>query len=107
MEKILITGANGYLGAQISSYLSQQGYCVSGICYPTIPTDQIWQKQFEELFVCDIRNEEKLSEIAKKKFDTIIHLVSLDHHQSNGVPSNVASVNVVPTWSLLDIFSKR
>ena len=107
MEKVLITGANGYLGAQISSYLSQQGYRVSGLCFPAIPTDTTWQKQFEELFACDIRDEKKLAEIAEKKFDTIIHLVSLDHHQSNATPSEVAAVNVLPTWNLLDIFSKQ
>jgi UDP-glucose 4-epimerase len=107
MEKILVTGANGYIGAQICRYLSQQGYRVSGLCYPQIPDDNHWRQFFEELFVCDIRDAGALQKIAEKKFDSIIHLVSLDHHQSNGEPAFVASVNITPTWNLLDSFSKN
>ena len=107
MEKILVTGANGYLGAQLCRNLSQQGYRVSGLCYPVIPSDKNWQQCFEELFVFDIRDEEKLKEIADKDFGTIIHLVSLDHHQSSDRPDFVASINVMPTWNLLHIFSKK
>jgi UDP-glucose 4-epimerase len=107
MEKILVTGANGYLGAQICRHLSQQGYRVSGLCYPQIPDDSNWRQSFEELFVCDVRDTNQLKEIAERKFDTLIHLVSLDHHQSNGDPAFVASINVTPTWNLLDIFSKN
>ena len=107
MEKILITGANGYLGAQLCRHLSRRGFCITGLCYPAIPDDAHWQQQFDELVVCDVRDEAKLAKIADKKFDAIIHLVSLDHHQSNDNPSFVTSVNVTPTWNLLDIFSKN
>ena len=107
IKKILVTGANGYLGAQICCYLTQHGYSVSGLCYPQIPNDIQWKKLFDELFVCDIRDTEKLRQIADNQFDAIIHLISLDHHQSNGTPAFVSSINVTPTWNLLDIFSKK
>jgi len=107
MQKILITGANGYLGAQIGKYLSQNGFSVSGLCFPEIPQNEQWQSGFDKLFACDIRDTEKLRQIADNQFDAIVHLVSLDHHQSNGAPDFVTSINVAPTWNLLDIFSKK
>ena len=107
MQKILITGANGYLGAQIGKYLSQNGFSVSGLCFPEILQNEQWQSFFDKLFVCDIRDTEKLRQIADNQFDVIVHLVSLDHHQSNGAPDFVTSINVTPTWNLLDIFSKK
>ncbi|GHT75677.1 UDP-glucose 4-epimerase [Bacteroidia bacterium] len=105
--KVLVTGANGYVGAQICRYLSQQGFRVSGLCYPQIPDNKDWQSGFEELFMCDVRDTEELKKIAERQFEAIVHLVSLDHHQSNGEPAFVSSVNVTPTWNLLDIFSKN
>ncbi len=107
MEKILLTGANGYLGAQLCRHLSQQAYRVSGLCWPETPAAPQWQQQFDDLFVCDIRDRDGLEKIAEKGFDAVIHLVSLDHHQSNGDPDFVASINVTPTESLLDIFSRQ
>jgi UDP-glucose 4-epimerase len=107
IKKILVTGANGYLGAQICRHLTQCGYSVSGLCYPQIPDDIEWKNLFDDLFVCDIRDTEKLHQIAENQFDALIHLISLDHHQSNGAPAFVSSVNVTPTWGLLDIFSKK
>ena len=107
MQKILITGANGYLGAQISKYLKLSGFSVSGLCFPNIPDDAQWKNCFEELFACDVRDPEMLRQIAENEYDTLVHLVSLDHHQSNGAPDFVTSINVTPTWNLLDIFSKK
>ncbi|MDR2840584.1 MAG: NAD(P)-dependent oxidoreductase [Paludibacter sp.] len=106
-KKILIIGANGYLGAQISIHLANQGYKVSGLCFPEIPNDTNWINLFENLFVSDIRDTKKLAEIAENQYDILIHLVSLDHHQSNASPDFVASVNITPTWNLLDIFTKK
>jgi UDP-glucose 4-epimerase len=107
IKKILITGANGYLGAQICQYLSGKGYNVSGLCFPEIPDNEQWKNGFENIFVSDIRDAKKLKQIAEHKFDAIIHLVSLNHHQSNGEPSFVSSVNVTPVWDLLALFSKN
>lgn len=61
----------------------------------------------EKVKIGDIRNTTFLQELALESYDIIIHLVSLDHKQSEGYPSFVASINISPIWSLLDVFSKK
>ncbi|MEG0163453.1 MAG: NAD-dependent epimerase/dehydratase family protein, partial [Mucinivorans sp.] len=107
-HKILITGGSGYIGARLSAQLARAGYAVTPLCYPTVPIDPTWVSLMDRIIVGDVRNNEFLQNLAcSDHFDTIIHLVSLDHHQSTGDVSFVASVNITPTWSLLDIFSKQ
>lgn len=104
---ILITGGNGYIGARLSLHLADAGYAVTPICYPEAPVDEAWRAKMERVAVGDVRDEQFLQELAQEgDFDTVVHLVSLDHRQSAGDPSFVAGVNITPTWSLLDIFSK-
>jgi len=107
MKKVLITGGNGYIGARLSLYLANKGYSVTPLCYPEKPLELEWLSKMDQILVGDIRDEKFLVEISENKYDVIIHLVSLDHNQSNGSPSFVSTVNVSPVWSLLDIFSKR
>lgn len=106
-EHILITGGNGYIGARLCLYLANAGYAVTPICYPAAPADAVWCAKMERVVVGDVRDEQFLRELAQEGgFDTVVHLVSLDHRQSAGDPALVAGVNITPTWSLLDIFSK-
>ena len=37
----------------------------------------------------------------------VINLISLNHHQSNNNPNFVSSINVMPTWNILDSLSKN
>ena len=60
----------------------------------------------KEVIVGDIRDENVISSLAKKSFDVVIHLVSLDHHKSEDNPNYVSSINVLPTWNLLNSFTK-
>jgi UDP-glucose 4-epimerase len=106
IKKILITGGNGYIGARLSLYLADKGYEVTPLCFPEIPQDESWRNKMTKVLCGDIRNEDFLREISTCSYDAIVHLVSLDHHQSAGSPSFVSAVNITPTWSLLDIFSK-
>ena len=106
IKKILITGGNGYIGARLSVYLADKGYEVTPLCFPEIPQDESWRNKMSAVLCGDIRDENFLKEISANAYDAIVHLVSLDHHQSAEAPSFVSSVNITPTWSLLDIFSK-
>lgn len=104
---ILVTGGNGYLGSRLSLYLADTGYAVTPLCYPSAPKDAEWCSKMVRIAVGDVRDENFLRELAwDGNFDTVVHLVSLDHRQSAGNPAFVAGVNITPTWSLLDLFSK-
>jgi UDP-glucose 4-epimerase len=106
-KKVLITGGNGYLGSRLCLHLSNHGYAVTALCHSKLPIDEVWTAKMDSVVFGDIRDEKFVSELAEMEFQIVIHLVSLDHHHSNGVPSLVSSVNITPVWSLLDIFSKK
>jgi UDP-glucose 4-epimerase len=61
----------------------------------------------EEVIIGDIRDETTLTDLSEKQFDVVIHLISLDHHKSEANPNLVSSINVIPTWDLLDRFTKH
>ncbi|MFV8372644.1 NAD-dependent epimerase/dehydratase family protein [Flavobacterium sp. LB2P6] len=106
-KKVLVTGGSGYLGARLSLHLANEGYAVTSLCYSKIPTDENWVSKMDRVLLGDIRDKDFMQEVADNQYDVLVHLVSLDHHQSNGNPSFVSSVNITPVWSLLDLFSKQ
>jgi nucleoside-diphosphate-sugar epimerase len=107
-KKILVTGATGYLGAKIVLHLKQQGYQVIGLCRTV--TDLIKEK-FEgiELIQLDLTVQGAYDALEQiEDIHTIIHTVSLDHHQSQRYPLQVVNAtNIFPTWELLNRFSKK
>jgi len=107
-QKILITGANGYLGAQISQYLAAQGHKITALCFPEAPNDPIWCHAMDEVLVGSIAEATTIDLLQKRHFDAIIHLVSLDHHQSQSCAlEDVLQINVQPCWALLNAFSGK
>lgn len=104
-KKILITGATGYLGARMCLHLASCGYKVTALCYPELPEKE-WSSRLYDTVVGDVRDTGLLEKLSEKKYDVLIHLVSLDHHQSTGDPVFVSSVNITPVWDLLNTFSK-
>jgi UDP-glucose 4-epimerase len=108
MKKVLVTGGGGYVGARLCLHLAAQGYSVTPLCYSKVPDDENWVSKMERVVVGDVRDEKFLYELASYQYDIVIHLVSLDHNQSNNEsPVHVSNVNITPVWSLLDIFSKQ
>jgi UDP-glucose 4-epimerase len=107
-QRILITGANGYLGAQISLYLAEKGHRITALCFPQAPDDAHWKHAMEEVLVGSVAEATTIGMLQKRSFDAIIHLVSLDHHQSQSFPlEQVMQINVQPSWTLLDAFAGK
>lgn len=105
--KIVITGGNGYIGARLSQFLANNGEQVIPVCFPSIPEDEVWKSKMFAILNGDLRLEETIAEIAELKPDIIIHLVSLDHFDSEKEPGFVNNINVLPTWRLLDACTKN
>ncbi len=100
--KIVITGANGYIGARLSQFLSETGHKVTAVCYPDIPKQNGWTDLIHQTVIGDIRNPDTIEMISEINADAIIHLVSLDHFDSERDPNEVSAINVQPTWNLLE-----
>jgi len=105
--KILITGGNGYLGARLSLFFANKGHEVIPVCYPYKPKEEKWINKMSQVIVGDIRKDETIINIADIAPDIIIHLISLDQSDSEKEVGFVNEVNVLPTWRLLDLCTKR
>ncbi len=105
MKKILVTGAGGYLGAKLCSFLSNINFEVCALIKTVPDNSEEWIDSMQEIIIGDVRDEKVIKTISEKKFDIVIHLISLDHNQSNDNPNFVSSVNVLPTWNLLNNLS--
>ena len=100
IKRILITGASGYIGSRLCEYLSNQGYEIIGL-FSSQPKDKRWSDIISEIIVGDIRDDETIKKISNSNAEVIIHLVSLNHHESEKSPQEVYKVNVQPTWDIL------
>jgi len=107
LKKVLVAGACGYLGARLSKYLAEKGYGVTTFDSYDPSAHTQWTSMMDEVIIGDIRDETTISELADKNFDVVINLISLDHHKSENTPSFISSINVMPTWNLLEQFTKK
>jgi len=102
LNKVLITGACGYLGARLCKHLAKEGYRVTAFDSYDPSAHTQWMSLMDEVVVGDIRDESMISDLADRNFDVVVHLISLDHFKSEENPNFVSSINVLPTWNLLD-----
>ncbi|NQU34609.1 MAG: NAD(P)-dependent oxidoreductase [Bacteroidetes bacterium] len=104
--RIVVTGGGGYIGARLSVFLANNGHDVIPVCFPKLPKDQNWVSKMYRILRGDIRDEKTINNILKCQPEALIHLVSLDHYDSEKDPNQVASTNVMPTWAILEKVSK-
>lgn len=107
MDKVLIIGASGYIGARLSYLLADEGYNVTAVCFPKTPEDKIWLSKMSKVILGDITSSDFIDKITDNEYHTAIHLVSLDHKDSNKKPDYVNSINVMPVWNILEAFKQK
>lgn len=105
--KIIITGASGYIGSRLCLFLSKKKYQVTAVCSSKIPQKKGWTEKINQFIIGDIRDQSTINSISDVKADVLIHLISLDHHDSEKKPNYVSKINIQPTWDLLDACSKK
>ena len=101
--KIVVTGASGYIGSRLCLYLAGKGHEITAVCSSRIPQKEGWTELISNFIVGDIREEITLKNIANVHAEVIIHLISLDHHDSEKAPNLVSEINIQPTWNLLNV----
>jgi len=96
-KKILVTGAEGFLGHHLINHLKKQK--IFGMV-KKLPKKKIKKVTY---FKCDIQNKKKIKNIIRKiKPDIIFHLAAKSHPLfSFKYPSKTISVNVLGTINLL------
>ena len=101
--KVLVTGANGYLGARITEFLAKAGHEVIASVRKVPDERPEWRALLAGVVVGDLRQPEIIGALADTGAEAIIHTVSLDHRASQELPSGeVLAANVAPAWALLE-----
>ena len=102
MSKIIVTGAAGYIGGQVSIALRDAGYQVIGIDLSPAPAHLV--TQFTRFHQTDFASDSALQTILEHRPDAIIHCAgtslvgpSIDN------PQEYYNNNVVKTLKLLDL----
>ncbi len=107
MKKVLVMGACGYLGARLSQYLAISGHSVTAFDSYNPHMHSQWVSLMDDIIIGDIRDELTVSNLVEKRFDVAVYLISLDQHKSEADPDYVSSINVLPTWNMLDKLTKN
>ena len=105
--RILVAGANGYLGGRISEYLAARGNKVTALVHH-LPTDSGgWLSQMERVVEGDATNRGVLLSAMADEVDCAVFTISLDHRESGNDPLTTLAVNVGIFWMLLDICEQK
>lgn len=109
MKKVLVTGANGYIGSKICVSLLKNGFTVLGNCRK-IPNEQALLGPLKgiDFIVGDLTEKSTLSKIDSIGIESIVNTVSLDHKQSESFETDkVCQLNVQLNWQLMEMFSTK
>lgn len=100
-KRILVVGANGYIGSRLCHFLHSCGHEIIG-SFSTIPKNQKkWANFISRFIIGDIRHKNTVKKIASCKAHIIIYLVSLNHQDSEKDIDNTFNVNIRPIFNIL------
>lgn len=115
MERVLITGAAGFIGSQLMNRLRNRGLDVIGLdnfnshlYEPQLKRDRV--KNFDlNVYNCDLRDEVKLEGLLRDFYpDTIVHLAAMAGvRDSLGKEKSYHANNIDATQNLIDICKKH
>lgn len=115
MNKVLVTGAAGFIGSQLSDRLQKRGFTVKGIdnfndhlYTPILKVDRMNHFGLD-IWGCDLRDEIKLEALVRDfQPDTIVHLAAMAGvRDSMGKEKSYHSNNIDATQNLIDICKKH
>jgi len=111
MNRVLVTGAAGFIGSQLSDRLQKRGLTVKGIdnfnnhlYTPELKVDRM--KHFDlDIWGCDLKDEVKLEALLRDfRPDTIVHLAAMAGvRDSMGKEKSYHANNIDATQNLIDI----
>ena len=104
--KILITGANGYIGSRLCQFLSDQGYSIIAACRSKPNYLVEWNKKIDQFILGDLSLKKTKNKVLKTKPDILIHLVSLNKNDSEKEINRTIKNNIKITWEMLQIALK-
>ncbi len=100
--KICIFGCTGYLGSELSYYLSNCGHQVIGVCRKFPKKETEFKKNFVKIYEGDVKSRSFLNKIFSSKPQVIIYLISLNHFNSEKNLDNSLNINCLPVIRILD-----
>lgn len=98
MEKVLVTGATGFLGKHTALMLNNKGYSVYGTGR-NLTVGRELKKMGVEFFEADIRDLKSLDEVFSQNYDYVVHCAALSSPW--GSYRDFYSINVEGTRNIL------
>lgn len=105
--RILVAGANGYLGGRVSEYLAAQGNDVTALVHHRPTNSNKWLNKMGHVVEGDARDKDVLLSAMEGEVDCVVFTISLDHRASGKEPSATLAVNVGILWTLLEIYAEK
>jgi len=106
MKKIIVTGANGFIGANLCNYLAENEYTVDCLVRKGADIsllELIGDRRFDEhLIYCDYSDDTRLQEVLST-YDVVIHLAAMTKSKSF---DDLYDANVRLTEKIVNLVSK-
>lgn len=100
-KRILVIGSGGYIGSRLCHFLHSCGHEIIGLFSSKPKNQKKWANFISRFIIGDIRHKNTIQKIGSCEAHIIIHLVSLNHHDSEKDIDNTFNVNIKPILNIL------